>query len=145
MHQPFGLILPETILQEAGGSQFTQVSHLFPSFGVSWYCTIFGSILSCAWAPLTATAPPTTARPARRIWRRVASLSCFVIVSNSFSAVVPTRSDSAAGAEPRPRHQASTKPRIAAPAITDRNELTVKPPGVNSAATRSCQGRRQDV
>src|SRR4051794_33588304 len=91
MHQPSGLILPDTILQAFGASQFTQVSHLLPSFGVSWYCTIAGAILSCAWAPLTATAPPTTARPARSTWRRVASLSYFVIVSNSFAIVVPTR------------------------------------------------------
>src|SRR3954453_4673734 len=107
MHQPSGLILPDTILQAFGASQFTQVSHLLPSFGVSWYCTIAGAILSCAWAPLTATAPPTTARPARSTWRRVASLSYFVIVSNSFAIVVPTRSDGATEAMPRPRHRAS--------------------------------------
>ena len=34
MHQPFGLMTPATILQALGGWKFTQVEHIWPSFGV---------------------------------------------------------------------------------------------------------------
>jgi hypothetical protein len=84
MHQPFGSMVPDTILQAFGGSQFTQVLHLAPSLGVVWYWTIFGSILSWALAATATTLPPTTANPERKTCRRVV-LSCLVTSILSFS------------------------------------------------------------
>jgi hypothetical protein len=55
----------------------TQVLHLLPSFGIGWYCTMAGAILSCARAlALIATTLPAAANPALRTRRRVVSLVC---------------------------------------------------------------------
>src|SRR5665213_3168667 len=60
MHQPCGLTVPSTVLQDEGGSNCTQFSQRCSPFGVSWYFTIFCETLAaCAGVdvPMTAAAP----------------------------------------------------------------------------------------
>lgn len=77
LHQPFGLMTPETLLQAFDGSNRTQLLHFLLPFGVTRYETAEGGILPAIASSVPNVRAPATpvaqAKPCSNIERRETS------------------------------------------------------------------------